>query len=274
MFRRLGSKSWPCRKLAVWPWASYNSQLLLRVMRGPTVTMKCPSAQRAGTAVPLSSLAPPGSPLTLSGPPWLWKFPSLPLPFRIKFTPTWLHRMSHRSFGIHPILHTSPEASRSFPPPCPSPSPSRGGTLPILSAQLRGTALGKALRAALLLPLIYQLVLLAPVPATRRVSVCFHTCSCYYLLGSLRPGTIPTQPSIPNSQGSTRILDWDLFGRGNLLRLRVVTSLSQSPKSAWLQIFEIKPMDKGCDGSGSVDKTEASGRSQPSCPQPYPYMEN
>lgn len=123
MVRRISSKSWHCQKLAAWPWASYNSRLLLRVMRGPTVTMKCPSARRAGTAVPLSSLAPPGSPLTLSGPPWLWKFPSLPLPFRIKFTPTWLHRTSHPSFGIHPILHTSPEVSWSSPPPCPSPLP-------------------------------------------------------------------------------------------------------------------------------------------------------
>ena len=35
----------------------------------------------------------------------------------------------------------------------------------------------------------------------------FHTCSCYYLLGSLRLGTVPTHPSIPSSQGSTRILD-------------------------------------------------------------------
>ena len=102
MVKRFGSKSWHCQKLAMWPWASYNSQLLLRVMRGSTVTMKCQSARQTGTAVPLSSLAPPGSPLTLSGPPRLWKFPSLPLPFRIKFTPTWLHRMSHPSLGFTP----------------------------------------------------------------------------------------------------------------------------------------------------------------------------
>lgn len=90
----------------------------------------------------------------------------------------------------------------------------------------------------------------------------FHTCSCYYLLGSLSLETVPTHPSIPSSQGSIRILDWDLFGWGNLLRLRVVPCLGQSSKPAWLQIFEIKLLDQRCNGWAPMGKAKVSSRSQ------------
>lgn len=104
----------------MWLWASYESQLLLGFMRGSTVTMEGPVCMTSRHWGP--SLQP--HPFWVSshslGP---WILLRLPLPFRVKSAPPWLHWISHSSFEIHRILHPSPEPPWPFPPPCPCPTP-------------------------------------------------------------------------------------------------------------------------------------------------------
>ena len=59
---------------------------------------------------------------------------------------------------------------------------------------------------------------------------------------------VPTHPSVPNTQSSIGILDQDLLGPGNILRLRMVTGLGQSPTSAGLRVLNLRPWLRGVMG--------------------------
>ena len=230
----------------LWLWASYESPLLLGFTRGSTVTMEvpvCMTNRRWGPS--LHPASPLLNLLSLSrGPEFSQGFPSLsglsphlpgstesPAP-PLRFTASSIPALSHPGLSH---LRALPRLFTWLTPACPAHS-------------APGYHLVETSRSCVASPSDLPAGYAHTHPCHSPGFCLFHTCSCYYLLGSLRLGTVPTHPSIPSSQGSTRILDWDLFGWGNLLRLRVVPCLGQSSKPAWLQIFEIKLLDQRCNG--------------------------
>lgn len=252
------SKSW-CQKLALWLWASYESQLLLGFTRGSTVTMEvpvCMTNRHWGpslqphpfwiSAHSLGALSSPKASPSLSGlRPHLPGSTESPTP-PLRFTTSSIPALSPPGLSH---LRALPWLFTWLMPACPAHS-------------APGYHLGETSRSCVASPSDLPAGYAHTHPCHSQGLRLFHTCSCYYLLVSLSLETVPTHPSIPSSQGSTRILDWDLFGWGNRLRLRVVPCLGQSSKPAWLQIFEIKLLDQRCNGWAPMGKAKFSSRSQ------------
>lgn len=189
---------------------------------------------------PLLASPIPNLPSLSWGPPLPGKLPRPLLPFQIKSIPT-LAPVNLPASRL--TLPSTPTLSLfwSFSRPCPPPSSFTWmiPAYPPLTATGHHLTSGKPHHhhqpPCFFLWSVTRFSLYSSLPCGGSQSV-----SSYCPLRFLRLGTMP-HPSLPNSQGSARILDQDLFGCGNLLRFRVVTSVGQSPSLPNYRAFNLRP---------------------------------